>query len=45
MKLHARNVATVAGAKGDVLEKVVARMIAEKNINVEYAKELITQMT
>lgn len=41
MKLHARNVATVAGAAGDVLEAVVAQMVAEKNISVDRAKELI----
>ncbi|WP_338087714.1 hypothetical protein [Megasphaera massiliensis] len=44
MKLHARNIATVAGATGDVLEAVVDKMIADKNISVEYAKDLITRM-
>ena len=44
MKLHARNIATVAGATGDMLDKVVARMVADKKISVEYAKELITKL-
>ena len=41
MSLHASNVAIVAGATGDMLDKVVKQMIADKNINAEYAKELI----
>ncbi len=41
MSLHARNVATVAGATGELLERVVAQMIQEKKIRVEYAKELL----
>ena len=44
MKLHARNIATVAGATGEVLEKIVAQMVAEKNISVDYAKELIANI-
>ena len=44
MKLHARNIATVAGATGDMLDKVVARMVADKKISVEYAKELIAKL-
>lgn len=41
MKLHARNLATVAGASGDLLDQVVAKMISDKQISVDYAKELI----
>ena len=44
MKLHARNVATVAGASGEALEQIVAKMVEDKNINVEYAKELLSRM-
>lgn len=44
MKLHARNVATVAGASGEILDKIVAQMVAEKNISVEYAKQLLATM-
>ncbi|WP_294661972.1 hydroxymethylglutaryl-CoA reductase, degradative [uncultured Fusobacterium sp.] len=41
MSLHARNLATVAGAKGEVLELIVAQMIKEKNVRLEYAQELL----
>lgn len=45
MSLHARNLATVAGAKGEVLEKVVHQMVAEKNVRLEYAQELVKRYT
>jgi len=41
MSLHARNLAATAGAKGEVLEKVVKQMVAEKNVRLEYAQELV----
>ncbi len=41
MSLHARNLATVAGAKGDILEAIVKKMVAEKNVRLEYAQELM----
>lgn len=41
MSLHARNIASVAGAKGEELDEVVRKMIEDKNINVEYAKSLL----
>ncbi len=41
MSLHASNVAIAAGAAGALLDKVVAQMIADKTVNVEYAQELI----
>ena len=40
MSLHARNLASTAGAKGEVLEKIVKQMVAEKKVNLDYAKEL-----
>jgi hydroxymethylglutaryl-CoA reductase len=43
MGLHARNLATVAGASGDLLEKVVAQMIADKKVQLEYAQELVAK--
>jgi len=43
MKLHARNIAASVGASGDVLEKIVAQMIADKNINAEHAKRLFDE--
>lgn len=40
MSLHARNLANTAGAKGEVLEKIVKQMVAEKKVRLEYAQEL-----
>lgn len=40
MSLHARNLAATVGAKGEELEKIVAEMIKEKNVRMEFAKEL-----
>lgn len=44
MKLHARNLATVAGAAPEQLDAVVAKMIADRKISVEYAKEILASM-
>lgn len=41
MSLHARNIASVAGAKGELLEKVVKKMVEEKKVRLEYAQELV----
>ncbi|MFC0906393.1 hydroxymethylglutaryl-CoA reductase, degradative [Clostridium sp. MT-14] len=41
MSLHARNIASVAGAKGEILEKIVKKMVEEKNVRLEYARELM----
>lgn len=43
MSLHARNLAATAGAKGEALERIVKQMIAEKNVRLEYAQELMKQ--
>jgi hydroxymethylglutaryl-CoA reductase len=44
MSLHARNVAVQAGAVGDEIDVVAGKMAAEKKINVERAKELLSEM-
>lgn len=41
MSLHARNVATVAGASKEQVDEVVKMMIEAKRINVEYAREIL----
>lgn len=43
MKLHARNVATTAGATGDLVDKIAERMIEEKRIRADRAKELLAE--
>jgi hydroxymethylglutaryl-CoA reductase len=45
MKLHARNVAANAGATGDLVDIVAARMIAEKKIRFDRAKELVVELS
>ena len=40
MSLHARNLANTVGAKGEILEKIVAQMVADKKVRLEYAQEL-----
>jgi hydroxymethylglutaryl-CoA reductase len=43
MSLHARNIAVMAGATGDLIDKVAAKMVEERKIRVDRAKELIEQ--
>jgi hydroxymethylglutaryl-CoA reductase len=45
MKLHARNIATSAGATGELIDKVAARMIQEKKIRFDRAKELVAELS
>jgi hydroxymethylglutaryl-CoA reductase len=45
MSLHARNVASTAGARGEMVGRVAERLIKEKNIKVERAKEIIGELT
>ena len=41
MGLHARQVAVAAGASGDMIEKVAARMVEEKIVRIDRAEEII----
>jgi len=43
MKLHARNLAAAAGANGEQIDKIVRKMVEEKNISLNRAKELLDQ--
>lgn len=43
MSLHARNIAVTAGATGDLIDKVAAKMVEEHRVRVDRAKELIEQ--
>jgi len=45
MKLHARNIAVLAGAKGNSIKLVAERIADEKNVNLHRAKEIIALMT
>ncbi|MDD5148837.1 MAG: hydroxymethylglutaryl-CoA reductase, degradative, partial [Candidatus ainarchaeum sp.] len=41
MKLHAKNIAVLAGAKGKQIDKIAEKMVKERNIKVDRAKELL----
>ena len=41
MRLHAKNIAVMAGAKGKQIDQIAARMAEEKNVRVDRAKELL----
>ncbi len=43
MKLHARNLAIMAGAGGDLIDKIAERMIKEGRIRYDYAKKLLEE--
>jgi hydroxymethylglutaryl-CoA reductase len=43
MALHARNIAVAAGATGDLVDLVAAKMVEEHKIRMDRAKELIDQ--
>ena len=45
MKLHARNLAASAGATGDLVNVVATRMVEEKKIRFDRAKELVDQLS
>jgi len=44
MELHARNYAVSAGARPDEVDRVVERMVREKTIRLDRAKELVEEM-
>jgi hydroxymethylglutaryl-CoA reductase len=45
MSLHARNIAVAAGATGDLINVVAERMVKERKIRMDRAKELITELS
>ena len=45
MSLHARNIAAQAGAVGDLIDTVAARMVAEKTVRVDRAKQILDELT
>jgi hydroxymethylglutaryl-CoA reductase len=44
MGLHARNVAAMAWATEDEIEKVVDALVKEKKVRIDRAKEILDQM-
>jgi hydroxymethylglutaryl-CoA reductase len=45
MSLHARNIAITAGAKDDMVDKVAERMVKERKVRVDRAKEILEELT
>jgi hydroxymethylglutaryl-CoA reductase len=45
MKLHARNIAAMAGATGDLIDRIAEKMIQEGKITFDKARELIEKMS
>ncbi|NPA99124.1 MAG: hydroxymethylglutaryl-CoA reductase, degradative [Crenarchaeota archaeon] len=43
MRLHARNLAIMAGAQGELIDKIAERMIKEGRIRYDYAKQLLEE--
>jgi hydroxymethylglutaryl-CoA reductase len=43
MKLHARNIAVMAGATGELIDKIARRMVEEKKIRMDRAVELLKE--
>jgi len=41
MSLHARQVAIAAGARGDLVDKVSAQMVAENMVRIDRAEEIL----
>jgi hydroxymethylglutaryl-CoA reductase len=41
MSLHARNIAVAAGATGELIDLVAEKMVKERKIRMDRAKELI----
>ena len=44
MRLHARNLAAAVGAKPDQIDKIVQKMIDEKKISLDRAKEILLNL-
>jgi hydroxymethylglutaryl-CoA reductase len=45
MSLHARNIAVAAGATGELINAVAERMVKERKIRMDRAKELIAELS
>jgi hydroxymethylglutaryl-CoA reductase len=45
MALHARNVASTAGARGEMVDVIAEKLVKEKNVKVERAKELLEELS
>jgi hydroxymethylglutaryl-CoA reductase len=44
MNLHARQVAIAAGAQGEMIEQVAKQLVAEKNVRIDRAEQLMAEL-
>ena len=44
MRLHAKNIAVMAGAEGEEIDQVAERMVRENAIKVDRAEELLAEL-
>jgi len=44
MKLHARNIAIMAGATGELADKIAEKMVQEGKVRIDKAKEILEKM-
>lgn len=44
MSLHARNIAVTAGAKDEMIDLVAERMVKERKVRVDFAKEILDEL-
>jgi hydroxymethylglutaryl-CoA reductase len=45
MSLHARNVAIAAGAKGEMVDRVAEKLVAERKVRMDRAKAILEELT
>ena len=45
MSLHARNIAAMAGAQGDLIDLVAEKMVAERKIRLDRAREVLLELS
>lgn len=45
MRLHARSIAIMAGATGDLIDRVAKRIADEKNVRLDRAKKVLQELT
>ncbi|MEM2122427.1 MAG: 3-hydroxy-3-methylglutaryl-CoA reductase, partial [Candidatus Bathyarchaeia archaeon] len=44
MKLHARNIAAMAGAEGPLIDEIAGKMVEEGSIRIDRARELLQSL-
>lgn len=45
MSLHARNIASMAGAQGDMIDLVASKMVADRRVRLDRAREILVELS